>query len=344
MNPLVSVILPTYNVEKYLDKCLQSICSQTYRNVEIIVVIDGSTDNSYNISKGWERQDSRIKVIYQENAGSGPARNNGLRNAHGQFVLFVDPDDWVDSTMIEKFVEYQSQYNVDMVISGYIEETYYGDSVDCKPVLYSEKHLKNIKDVRKFYVELSLMKAIHAPTRILYKKKIIDNYNIEFPDLRRSQDVVFNYNYYDKIESLFVSKDTFYHYRMDSGSYITKLKKDYYLILLGIFSDCCKLFDRWGVKLDEGKLQQFYNQYFVSLCYSFESCVLKEESVAEIIDNQDVRNLAMLSKPVDIYHILMKKCIILRQKDNIKRLILFKNYVRTNFKTIFNKLKRKGKY
>lgn len=344
MNPLVSVILPTYNVEKYLDKCLKSIYNQTYKNIEIIIVIDGATDNSYKISSEWQKKDARINVIYQENAGSGPARNNGLKNAHGQFVIFIDPDDWVDEVMIERFVEYQNQYNVDMVISGYIEETYYGELVDYKPVIYSEKLLKNPEDVYKFYVDLSLMKAIHAPTRILFNKQIIDNYHIEFPDLRRSQDVVFNYLYYDKIKSLFVTKDTFYHYRMNSGCYITKLKNDYYLTLLKIFSDCSNLFEKWKVKIEEEKLQKFYNQYFISLCYSFEACILRDESVGKILGNEKVRHLTALSQPIDYYHKLMKKYIIHEHEDNIKRIILFKNFVRTHFKVVFNKLKRVNKY
>ncbi|NRD76948.1 glycosyltransferase family 2 protein [Bacillus sp. BRMEA1] len=344
MNPLVSVILPTYNVEQYLDKCLQSISSQSYKNIEIIIVIDGATDNSYDISKKWEIHDPRVKVIYQENAGSGPARNNGLRNANGEFILFVDPDDWIESEMIEKFVGYLSNYNVDMIISGCIEETYYSDFVDRKPVAFNEKWIKSAGDVRNFYIDLSLMQAILAPTRILYSKQIIDKYNIEFPDLRRSQDIVFNYRYYDKIESLFISNDTFYHYRMDSGVYITKLKNDYYLVLLKIFSECCGLFEKWNVKMDEDKLQQFYNQYFVLLCYSIESCILRNESIAEILENEEVHRLTKLSKPVDFYHKLMKKNISLKNEDNISRLIFLKNFVRSNFRGVFNKLKRVNKY
>ena len=128
MNSLVSIILPTYNVEKYLRKCLESVVSQTYKNIEIIIVIDGSTDNSLIIAKEFEKKDNRIVVIQQNNSGSGPARNNGLDNAHGEYIIFIDPDDWVENNLVETLLNAQEKkYDFvlsDMIITLFLNNTF----------------------------------------------------------------------------------------------------------------------------------------------------------------------------------------------------------------------------
>lgn len=104
-SPLVSIIVPVYNNSKYLDKCIKSIINQTYKNLEIILVNDGSTDNSDKIIKSYTKKDSRIKTIYQKNAGQSAARNQGLKIATGDYISFVDADDEVKPEFIEKLLE-----------------------------------------------------------------------------------------------------------------------------------------------------------------------------------------------------------------------------------------------
>ena len=101
MNPLISVIVPVYKVEKYLNKCVQSIVNQTYKNLEIILVDDGSPDNCPEMCDEWAKKDSRIKVIHQENAGLAEARNSGISVATGEFFMFIDSDDYAEPDMIE---------------------------------------------------------------------------------------------------------------------------------------------------------------------------------------------------------------------------------------------------
>ena len=101
MNDLISVIVPVYNVEKYLNKCIESIVNQTYTNLEIILVDDGSPDNCPNICDEWAKKDSRIKVIHQRNSGGGAARNIGLDNANGSMISFIDSDDFISTDMYE---------------------------------------------------------------------------------------------------------------------------------------------------------------------------------------------------------------------------------------------------
>ena len=103
--PKVSVIVPTYNVEPFLLQCLTSIAEQTYKNFECIIIIDGATDRSFEIAKDFCKHDARFRVYWQENAGSGPARNNGLDKSTGDLIMFVDPDDWCKRVCQNSFFE-----------------------------------------------------------------------------------------------------------------------------------------------------------------------------------------------------------------------------------------------
>ena len=108
MGSLISVVVPVYNVKQYLDDCMHSIVNQTYENIEIILVDDGSTDGSGELCEEWKGKDSRIRVIHQENGGLSAARNTGIEHAKGSYIAFVDSDDWVSEEYIEKLYEYKN--------------------------------------------------------------------------------------------------------------------------------------------------------------------------------------------------------------------------------------------
>ena len=121
MNPMISVIVPVYKVEKYLPRCMDSILNQTYRNLEIILVDDGSPDNCGAICDQYAQQDARIRVIHQENRGVSAARNAGLDSMRGEYLTFVDPDDWLAPDMIEHLYNRILQDNSDMAIGQMIK-------------------------------------------------------------------------------------------------------------------------------------------------------------------------------------------------------------------------------
>lgn len=116
---LISVIVPVYKVEKYLHRCVDSIINQTYKNLEIILVDDGSPDNCPKICDEYAQKDQRIKVIHKKNAGISEARNAGLEIAQGEFVAFVDSDDYIDSTMYEKMLLLAQKEKNDLVLCGF---------------------------------------------------------------------------------------------------------------------------------------------------------------------------------------------------------------------------------
>lgn len=151
-NRMISMIVPIYNVEEYLTKCIDSIINQTYRDLEIILVDDGSIDNSPNICDIYASRDQRIKVIHKQNEGLVCARKTGLNIANGEYVMFVDGDDWIEPCMCEELLKIMKQYDSDMVHSGYIRESIYNipPSLRYKMNMYSaaeaiKNHILNPK-------------------------------------------------------------------------------------------------------------------------------------------------------------------------------------------------------
>lgn len=118
MNPLVSVIVPIYNVEKYLPKCIESIMNQTLKEIEIILIDDGSTDRSGAIADEYGERDSRINIIHKKNGGQGSARNKGIELANGYYIGFVDSDDWIDCDMYEKLYSKAISLKSDIVVGS----------------------------------------------------------------------------------------------------------------------------------------------------------------------------------------------------------------------------------
>lgn len=155
----ISVIVPVYNVEQYLPQCLDSIINQTYKNLEIICVDDGSPDNSGKILDEYAKKDKRIKVIHQENQGVSVARNTGLDNATGEYIGFVDPDDWIEANYYETLIHSAKENNADVVQCGYKT---YCDKID-KVVVWKKTiatNFKNIiKNLKRGYVWNKLWKA-----------------------------------------------------------------------------------------------------------------------------------------------------------------------------------------
>ncbi len=147
----LSIIIPIYNVEKYLDRCLRGVIDQTYKNTEIILVDDGSTDHSKEICEKWRKKDKRIKIYYQENLGVSTARNVGFNLSSGEAIIFIDPDDEIERTMFEDMIGKLFRYSyIDLVCCGYTNE--FNDRIfEYKPIegiLSEEKILKSLFDYR----------------------------------------------------------------------------------------------------------------------------------------------------------------------------------------------------
>ncbi len=224
--PLISVIVPVYNVERYLNKCIDSIVSQTYKNLEIILVDDGSSDNCPAICDEWAEKDSRIKVIHKENGGVSSARNTGIELAAGEYLGFVDSDDYIDSDMYTVLYHQIKLTAADLSVVG----VYYGERTDCfdSDITFSkhQTHLMlfNQRDYMAFNGYL---------VNKLYKSEIIHKNNIRLNNnITMGEDMCFNFEYISHIDKSCVTKycGYYYEYREDSCTNSMAAKLNYQII------------------------------------------------------------------------------------------------------------------
>lgn len=307
---MISVIVPAYNVGKYLDKCMESLVQQTLKDIEIIIVVDGATDDTYDKARAWEKTDSRVLVILQDNAGSGPARNNGLSHAKGEFIVFVDPDDWVDREMVEDLFNDIIKKNVDLVTSGCNIEYFDAEMwISSEKEVFDEFYSDDSSEIRKKYFELFNMGALSAPTKKIYRKSIIDKYEIAFPALRRSQDIVFNYRYFEHISSVFVSNKVYYHYRVDNKENQRKIQYTYYKSISYIYKDIKRFSIEWGIDTNDKEYQKCCLHFFDALI-----SVLKfnanKKNILEIIKDQYIQALVKDTKMPNMKMEILKLLIL----------------------------------
>ena len=183
--PKISVIVPVYNVEKYLPKCLDSILCQTFSNIEIICVNDGSTDNSRKILEEYKNKDSRIIIVDKKNGGLSSARNAGMKVAKGEFFSFIDSDDWIDSSMLEKLYKNITSLDTDISICAVHQFDETNQKIDDSNPYYTLEYFDSSFDNKSFsYKETKpfIMDVCVMAWNKLYRRSLIDKCKAEFPD------------------------------------------------------------------------------------------------------------------------------------------------------------------
>lgn len=210
--PLISVIVPVYKVEKYLDRCVQSIVDQTYRNLEIILVDDGSPDNCGSLCDAWAAKDSRIKVIHKENGGGAQARNMGLDSATGQYVGFVDSDDYIHPEMYQHLYDILQRTQSDIVECGYILT----ENDECVIKHLAESNLQVFSAEEALRENINDLVCRQLVWNKLYATKTLEN--IRFVEGKFIDDEFFTYRAIGNAKSIAVSDRIMYCYRQQSNS------------------------------------------------------------------------------------------------------------------------------
>lgn len=231
MHDLISIIVPIYKVEKYIDRCIKSIINQTYTNLEIILVDDGSPDRCGKICDNYATKDERIKVIHKENAGLGFARNSGLDCASGKYVTFIDGDDYIGLSHIEKMYMLINKTETDTCIAGHTK-VYSDKELEHVNVCAGEMLKDRVKERilpkmcgadnnGKDYIEMSVC-------MVLFSNEIIQKNNIRFVSEREyiSEDLVFDFDYYALSRGVCISDLVDYYYCDNEDSLTTKYRED----------------------------------------------------------------------------------------------------------------------
>lgn len=228
MEQLVSVIVPVYKVEEYLDKCVESIVNQTYKNLEIILVDDGSPDSCPELCDKWAERDSRVKTIHKKNNGVSSARNSALDIAKGEYIAFVDSDDYVENTFISNLINGFSDENIGISICGLFDNE---KKVSAESQMTAESNkarimLFNMKDYP--YFEGYIWNK-------LYKQEVINKAHLRFDtSLRMCEDTLFNFEYLKHIDNVCLVPTADYHYcyRSDSVMRVKPIQNDFDMIPL----------------------------------------------------------------------------------------------------------------
>lgn len=225
--PLISIIVPIYKVEQYINKCIDSIINQTYQNLEIILVDDGSPDNCGNICDEYEKKDNRIKVIHKKNGGLSDARNAGIKIAKGEYIGFVDSDDFINTEMYKKLYDIIRKYDADIAVCElkrfYDEEKIGEQAKKNNTVLYTQEEF-----LKKFFKIGSQSIEYYAHTK-LYKKSMIENE--QYPVGLTSEDVLGTYKAILKAKKIVKTTDELYYYRYNAQSITGSFsKKDFDLL------------------------------------------------------------------------------------------------------------------
>lgn len=310
MDSLISIIVPVYNTENYLEKCLYSLVNQTYKNIEIIIIDDGSPDNSMNIIQKFVLADNRVKVISQKNQGLSGARNTGMNNANGDYIMFIDSDDWIEIDTCEKAINASEKYNADVVFWSYIKE--FSDSqkdnylFDKTEILWSEKNINQLSRRMVGLVgdELANPQSIDNLVTAwgkLYKKSVIGDVRFTDTKIIGTEDALFNIEVFLGINSAVYIPDLLSHYRKDNESSLTHNYKE------KLVSRWKEMYSRIKILLDRNDMsREYYDALKNRICFGL---------IGLGINLAEDKKMSFKEKKKEIYNILSMNHYQIALKD-----------------------------
>lgn len=314
----ISIIVPVYNTGKYLYKCINSILAQTLEDFELIIINDGSVDNSCDICDEYAKTDSRVKVIHKKNEGVSIARNVGIEMATGEYIGFIDSDDWIEPDMYCDMYSFAKKYDVDIVMCDTVSK--FDDAPDIPDTIVE---LNNDIILKKNDISPELLKVMAGSAcRCIYKSDLIFNNNILFPiNIPISEDRVFNIYAFGYAKKVYYVKKPYYNRFIRPGSAVTGYRKNMLDCVVAARNATMKaLADAWNNNID---FILKYEKQTVALTYASinnefykdSKSNIKEKymNIKEICNNETVINSIKNTNSKDLRSrlILNKKCVIL---------------------------------
>ena len=231
MSDLISVIIPVYNVEKYINRCVESVLNQTYKNLEIILVDDGSLDSCPKICDEFAKKDKRVKVIHQDNAGVSNARNKGLINAKGDFIAFVDSDDWLELNMYEKMLFKQKETYADLVFCRF-NQVFGNEVFKIKEEKLETINCNNLTPLYcqdmiacKGNIKIHSNNVMGSAWRVLFTRNVIENLMFDL-NVLIEEDLLFVSQAVKKSKKCAVVDDYLYNYYFEQNSAVNSLSQN----------------------------------------------------------------------------------------------------------------------
>lgn len=295
----VSIVVPIYNVEKYLEQCVDSIINQTLKDIEIILVDDGSPDNCPQICNDYAKKDSRIKVVHKKNGGLSSARNAGIEVATGDYIGFVDSDDYIELDMYEKMYNIAIENNVDFVMSDYYRvssESKVEATLDMDEGIYDKNKIK--KDIFSTLImgdDINYGRLL-AVWHCLYKRELLDKNNLMFDEeVKYSEDNLFSSIIGYNANNFYYMKGSYlYNYRYNPNSISKTYKPDAWSVYLMMNNKLKDLF----LSVED---YDFKNQLYAHIIYYAFNCInhvgnsdksfsYKYKEIKRILNTKELKN------------------------------------------------------
>ncbi|XZH07169.1 glycosyltransferase family 2 protein [Clostridium perfringens] len=325
---LVTIVIPIYNVEKYLDRCISSVVNQTYKNLEIILVDDGSQDKCPEMCDLWALKDSRIKVIHKKNAGLGMARNTGIENASGEYICFFDSDDYIELDTIEKVYRLAQKDRAEIICFGSLSVDKNGSIVPHTPnidriTFYNEEvHEKFLPNLITFNNETGEnLNLSMSACMAMFSMKLIIRTNWRFVSEREiiSEDVYSLLILYKDVTCVSVLPESLYYYCENSTSLTRTYRKNRYEQIKKFYINCVELKNKIGYSdLILESLKELYLSFTISamkqIVHSTQKKSEKWKCLYEIINDDFLQNL-LKTKNIEYESLprrILFKCIIKR--------------------------------
>ena len=293
MDELISVIVPIYNVEKQLKRCINSIINQTYKNIQILLIDDGSKDSSGKICDDFSKYDTRIVVLHQDNVGVSAARNKGIELAKGRYICFIDSDDYIEKNYIEELYQLMRDEKIDL---GICDLNYkYTNKEDCWSTVGEKTiNLKNVSE--EIFLELNEKYLIYGPYNKIFKSSIIKKQKIKFiKEMSYGEDLIFNLSYLQYVKIIKTTNQTRYNYIADiDNSLANKYRADRFKTGKIIFEELYKFFEINGM-LSEKSKKYLYGRIFddaynnICECVKNQSCKESLKEIKKILFDQKIK-------------------------------------------------------
>lgn len=317
MKRLVSVIIPAYNCEKTIKQCVESVLKQTYSNIEIIIVNDGSTDNTSSILKSMAQKDSRIKNVDQVNQGPGAARNKGMDIAKGYYFSFVDSDDIVHIDYIEEMVNVAVKEDLDLV---FCNMTTQGKEKTSKSLDYNT--IIGRDEVNRQIVNLIKQGKLNSPFAKIYKKDIQQKNNIYMPiEIDIGEDLQFNLEYIQNVNSFGLLNSSLYIYCTENSTLTKKFRKNEYDVRVNNIKKLDLFLKKNNVE-DKQFIDFLYLKLMYAECMNMRRNISKEERLERInviLQKKEIDNAIDDLNPQGVLQLIMKYGSISRKAQLIDR-------------------------
>lgn len=314
----ITVIIPVYNVEIYLNRCINSVINQTFRDLEIILVDDGSLDGSRAICEKYATKDDRIKVFAKENGGLSSARNYGLDRASGDYIYLLDSDDFIHESTLEKLINAMEQYGVDIVSSKLMTVS---EEIDSR----LEKKDCDVRFLKSTNKEFYLQNISNHACGKLYKKILFEG--IRYPENRNYEDIATTFKLYMKANDIAYTQEGLYFYRVLPTAITKTLSRKNIDDLILAYRDA---------KAALSNSNQLYNYYLLTILYTLYSRVLRmsanEEEYVKRVERLVYEEAAILFKETNIKSFksdsTMYKKLVLLKRHMVRPVVFMADFFR----------------